>query len=68
MMEDSVMEFRTVRRWLYLIAANGLLLQATVGCPNGAMVRGVASTSLQNLINGVFGLYTKAWANQLFGV
>ena len=62
------MKFRTFRKWMYLIAASAMLLQATLGCPNDAMIRGVASTSLQSLINGVIGLYIKAGANQLFGV
>ncbi len=62
------MEFRTIRKWMYLIAASGVLLQATVGCPDNAMIRGVASSSLQSLINGIIGLYVKAGANQLFGV
>jgi hypothetical protein len=67
-MEKRQMEFQMIRKWMYLIASCGLLLQATVGCPDNAMIRGVASSSLQSLINGVIGLYVKAAANQAFGV
>ncbi|MBI4581333.1 MAG: hypothetical protein HY718_16650 [Planctomycetes bacterium] len=62
------MRFSTLRKWLYLIATGTYLLQATVGCPNGNMIRGVASTSTQSLINGVIGLYVKAAVNQFFHV
>jgi hypothetical protein len=62
------MRCSTLRKWLYLIGMSGFLLQATVGCPNGAMLRGVGSTALQALFNGIIGLYIKAGANQAFNV
>jgi hypothetical protein len=56
------------RKWMFLIAGCGFLLQATAGCPNDAAVRGVFSTSAQSLVTGILGLYIKAGTNQFFNV
>ena len=58
----------TLLKWLFLAGGCGFLLQATVGCPNDAQIRGVFSSSAQSLISGILGLYIKAGTNQFFDV
>lgn len=58
-----------LRKWLYLIGGSAMLLQAAPGgCPDSNQIAGVAATSVQSLITGVFGLYVRAGVNQAFGI
>ena len=62
------MQCSLIGKWICLIGMSGFLLQATTGCPNGAALRGVLSTSTQALITSILGLYIKAGTNQAFNV
>ncbi len=63
------MRCATLRKWLYLLAANAVLLQAAPGgCPDTTQILGVAATSTQSLITGIIGLYVKAGVNSAFGL
>jgi hypothetical protein len=58
-----------IRKWLLVLASSGFLLQATPGgCPNGAALKGAASTGIQSVITGILGAYVKTSVNQIFGV
>lgn len=56
------------RKWFCLLATGAYMFQAAAGCPDANMLRGVASSSTQSLINGIIGLYVKAGINELFQV
>jgi hypothetical protein len=58
----------TIRKWIYYIGTSACLLQATAGCPDDTMVRGVVSNSVQSLITGILGLYIKTGVNSVLGV
>lgn len=67
-MEAPVRRIGRIQKWLLLIGTSSWLLQAATGCPNKDQLIGVASTSTQSLVNGIFGLYVKAAINSVFGV
>lgn len=65
------MRWTSVSKWLLLLASSGVLFQVGAGCrfyPGQEAINGALATGTQSLINGVIGLYVKAWTNQFLHV
>lgn len=63
------MKWYLKRKAAILLVGSGVMFQtATTGCPDGPALLGVASTSTQSLINGVFALYVRVFVQQAFGL
>ncbi len=57
-----------IQRWLLLIGTGVFLFQPTTGCPDRTQVLGVAATSTESLVTGIFGLFVKSAVRSTLGI